>query len=301
MSLSRCKQPPGCCSPPVAPKPAKVRCVAARVASREMPVSLLLLNTQTLERRSPPSSPRNTYVAAGPQGSDEPTYEQVDKRVLSRVVMALFRKKMVVALGEDVPEKGYDGIISLTRKLNAPPLTPRDTQLKTIAILKSLFPAWLPPFFKAVFARFVPTFACQMNAIATALTCEWLMGKCTVNDVEVDGGELKKGHGVLVERCRYLEEAGCASICINSCKVPTQEFFKTDMGMNVTMTPNYDDFSCQFSFGKTPAIQALDPAFSSPCFQQCPSKRKPGSAVESSGCGGCPGIAPDSAKTSLVA
>ena len=23
-------------------------------------------------------------------------------------------------------------------------------------------------------------------------------------------------------RCRYLEEAGCASICINSCKVPTQ-------------------------------------------------------------------------------
>lgn len=28
--------------------------------------------------------------------------------------------------------------------------------------------------------------------------------------------------GVLVERCRYLEEAGCASICINSCKVPTQ-------------------------------------------------------------------------------
>mgnify|MGYP001807295156 CR=1 FL=1 len=30
------------------------------------------------------------------------------------------------------------------------------------------------------------------------------------------------GHGVLVERCRYLEQAGCASVCINSCKVPTQ-------------------------------------------------------------------------------
>jgi hypothetical protein len=30
------------------------------------------------------------------------------------------------------------------------------------------------------------------------------------------------GMGVLVERCRYLEEAGCASICLNSCKVPTQ-------------------------------------------------------------------------------
>jgi Beta-carotene isomerase D27-like, C-terminal len=31
-----------------------------------------------------------------------------------------------------------------------------------------------------------------------------------------------KMQGVLVERCRYLEQAGCASICINSCKVPTQ-------------------------------------------------------------------------------
>jgi hypothetical protein len=114
-------------------------------------------------------------------------------------------------------------------------------------------------------------------------------------------------------RCRYLEEAGCASICINSCKVPTQEFFAKDMcvrhgiiafqnwiwnwiwmhmhvsahvsvplpsplceqphrkqprldltlairptdtdlvdcsslcrGLPLTMTPNYDDFSCQF-------------------------------------------------------
>lgn len=99
--------------------------------------------------------------------------------------------------------------------------------------------------------------------------------------------------GVLVERCRYLEEAACASICggcgpeafkvgclldvaqhphlvscrrhhstrsqlkrpgcaaclragaVNSCKVPTQEFFARDMGLPLTMTPNYDDFSCQ--------------------------------------------------------
>lgn len=34
--------------------------------------------------------------------------------------------------------------------------------------------------------------------------------------------QLGVGMGVLVERCRYLEQSGCASICINSCKVPTQ-------------------------------------------------------------------------------
>ena len=36
-------------------------------------------------------------------------------------------------------------------------------------------------------------------------------------------------------RCRYLEETGCASICINSCKLPTQEFFARDMGLPLTM------------------------------------------------------------------
>ena len=119
------------------------------------------------------------------------------------------------------------------------------------------------------------------------MTCQWLMGECEVNDVEIDGGRMGAGHGVLVKRCasrgggraatqalgssclpsapwpclftspacplaavcppdgpcprpcprppcmwgalsccglcprrcRYLEEAACASVCINSCKV----------------------------------------------------------------------------------
>ena len=75
-------------------------------------------------------------------------------------------------------------------------------------------------------------------------------------------------------RCRYLEESGCASVCLNSCKVPTQEFFEKDMGLPLTMTPNYEDFSCQFSFGLIPKPQAEDDAFRTPCFAQCPSKRK---------------------------
>ena len=57
--------------------------------------------------------------------------------------------------------------------------------------------------------------------------------------------QVGKGYGVLVERCRYLEQSGCAAVCINSCKVPTQEFFAKNMGLQLTMTPNYEDFSCQ--------------------------------------------------------
>ena len=117
-------------------------------------------------------------------------------------------------------------------------------------------------------------FSCRLNAAATWATCQWLMGECEINDVEIDGGgSIGVGHGVLVKRCRYLEDTGCASICINSCKVPTQEFFMQDMGLPLTMEPNYETFECQFSFGRTPAEEAVDEAFTTPCFVGCPTAR----------------------------
>lgn len=54
----------------------------------------------------------------------------------------------------------------------------------------------------------------------------------------------------------------------------SQEFFEKDMGLPLTMTPNYEDFSCQFSFGLTPKPAASDEAFATPCFAQCPSKQR---------------------------
>lgn len=102
-----------------------------------------------------------------------------------------------------------------------------------------------------MFAQPIPALSNIMNAYVTMLTCQWLMGVCTVNDVELPSGEVghelseccssqlgrahpvlrcapplglqvKKSWGMKVERCRYLEAAGCASVCMNSCKVPTQ-------------------------------------------------------------------------------
>jgi hypothetical protein len=122
-------------------------------------------------------------------------------------------------------------------------------------------------------ARPFPWLASRLNAFATLVTCQWLMGPSKLNDVEIDGGKVSgrvlsstilipvrlleglsqpylhmqegKGFGVLVDRCRYLEQSGCAAVCVNSCKVPTQEFFATKMGLPLTMTPNYENLSCQ--------------------------------------------------------
>lgn len=202
----------------------------------------------------------------------KPSYDAIDAQPLNQLVYGLFRRKMVAALDDkDSGMEGYDGIVDLTRRLNALG-SPRQTQVLTRKILNSLFPSWLPPAFKVMFARPLPDISCRLNAYATWLTCQWLMGACEVNAVEVDGGDVKEGYGVLVKRCRYLEESGCVGVCINSCKVPTQEFFEKDMGLPLTMEPNYETFECQFSFGKTPPPPEEDEAFASPCFSQCGNK-----------------------------
>ncbi|MEW5303291.1 MAG: hypothetical protein WDW36_005997 [Sanguina aurantia] len=161
---------------------------------------------------------------------------------------------MVSAIGQDSKLGGFAAIIDLTRTLNRKFSAPGATQAATRQILKSLFPSWLPAAFKVMFSQPFREFSCRLNAFATFLTCQWLMGPCKVNDIEIDGGSIGVGHGVLVERCRYLEQAGCAAICTNSCKLPTQEFFAKDMGLPLEMVPNYEDYSCQFSFGKTPSL-----------------------------------------------
>eukprot|EP00873_Tetraselmis_striata_P028438 jgi/Tetstr1/448702/TSEL_035941.t1 len=208
-------------------------------------------------------------------GDAMPDYTAIDAAPLNRAVMTLFRRKMAAAVGEDSALPGYDGIVELTWMLNTKYPSAPATQQATLGILLSLMPSWLPGVFKVMFAQPLPALSNIMNAYVTMLTCQWLMGRCTVNDVELPSGEVKRRWGMKVERCRYLESAGCASVCMNSCKVPTQTFFKDAMGMDLTMTPNYDDFSCQFSFGLKPPPQAEDPAFAAPCFGQCPRKAVP--------------------------
>ena len=108
-----------------------------------------------------------------------------------------------------------------------------------------------------------------MNAWATWVAGVWLMGECEINDVETDVG-FGPGQGLLVKRCRFLEESGCASVCVNLCKIPTQNFFLQDMGLPLTMTPNYETYECQFAFGRTPSLEEEIEARNTPCLSRCP-------------------------------
>ncbi len=53
---------------------------------------------------------------------------------------------------------------------------------------------------QAMISKPIPERACQLNAWVTALTCQWLMGPCKVNDVESSDGRILKAQGVQIER-----------------------------------------------------------------------------------------------------
>lgn len=53
--------------------------------------------------------------------------------------------------------------------------------------------------------------------------------------VEVDIGDKKLRSGVQIEKCRYLETSGCTGLCVNSCKMPTQYFFTTELGYDLPL------------------------------------------------------------------
>nr|MCU0567982.1 DUF4033 domain-containing protein [Oculatellaceae cyanobacterium Prado106] len=71
--------------------------------------------------------------------------------------------------------------------------------------------------------------------------------------------------GVHIQKCRYLEQSGCVGTCINLCKLPTQTFFMEKFGIPLTMTPNFEDLSCEMVFGQVPPALETEEAYTQAC------------------------------------
>ena len=143
-------------------------------------------------------------------------------------------------------------------------------------MLVRLFPSWLLPAFKIMFANPLPTFSAYMNCWVTHYTTKWLMGNSTVSNLELKDQldsngipKIAKDQLLTIEKCRFLEEAGCVRTCIHSCKLATQSFFLEDMGIPVTLRPNFSDLSCRFEFGNHPLPIEDDEELNVPCFEHC--------------------------------
>ncbi|GLT42649.1 hypothetical protein SLA2020_166390 [Shorea laevis] len=191
--------------------------------------------------------------------------------ILDNFFLNSFRNKLAHEVGWDSEKPGYDGMIELAKGLLMKSTNKSDASAAAVRILKSFFPPLLLELYKAVIAPIHGgKVAAIMVARVTVLTCQWLMGNCSVNSVDLPDGSSCES-GVFVERCKYLEESKCVGVCINTCKLPTQTFFKDCMGVPLLMEPNFSDYSCQFKFGILPSPSPeQDTALKEPCLEICP-------------------------------
>jgi hypothetical protein len=191
--------------------------------------------------------------------------------LFDRLFIALFRRKMAKALGERSDLKGYAGFVDLSKKMMEG-RTAQEQQAIVAIVLQSLVPG---PVLALIRTLFNPTpLVCELNAWFATVLFEWLVGPCTVKPVEIstaDGQTRIQNSGVHIEKCRYLEESRCVGLCVNLCKMPTQRFFTEGFGIPLTMTPNFEDLSCEMVFGQVPPPLETEAVYQQPCLaQDCP-------------------------------
>jgi len=190
--------------------------------------------------------------------------------LVDRAFIWLFSRKMSKALGKGVSQAGYDGFVELSKQIMAG-RNARQQQETVAVVLQSLVPA---PILYSIRTLFSPTkLVCELNAWFATVLFEWLVGPCEVKTVEVsaESGELRQQKsGVHIKKCRYLENSRCVGMCINMCKLPTQEFFTQKFGIPLTMTPNFEDFSCEMVFGQVAPPLEKEDCYQEPCLvNQC--------------------------------
>jgi hypothetical protein len=191
--------------------------------------------------------------------------------LFDRLFIALFRRKMAKALGQRSALKGYAGFVDLSKKMMEG-RSAQEQQAIVAIVLQSLVPG---PVLALIRTLFNPTpLVCELNAWFATVLFEWLVGPCTVKPVEIvtaDGQTRTQNSGVHIQKCRYLEESRCVGLCVNLCKMPTQRFFTEGFGIPLTMTPNFEDLSCEMVFGQVPPPLETEAVYQQPCLaQDCP-------------------------------
>lgn len=208
---------------------------------------------------------------------------------LDALALKLFARALARELESDV-EGTFDDVRDACLRLVRESGSATRTRARASRILRSLAPEWAFGAFASALRMFPGWFVARHAAAVTPALMYWLVGEAEVNDggegltyegggtaptsafAAVFGGDTASAgykQGVLLKRCRVLEETGCAAVCANVCKHPTQKFFTEEIGLPMTMTPNYETFECQFTYGATPSPVSEDAAFKTPCFRQC--------------------------------
>ena len=206
------------------------------------------------------------------------------ENILDVVLLAIFRNLVTKNTnGVSSDKKGIDGLLEQGRTFMLQPGQTAEAQHKMVSdTLAGLMTPVLPPFFRIFMSGIVPNigtkwdgkqigpwfYAPWLTTIVTPVFFGFLVGPSYPNRRK--DGQLG---GLVVEKCKFLQESGCKGLCLHQCKLPAQEFFEKGLGLSLTVSPNFQTQECQWSFGETPLPPKEDESFPTGCLTGCDSRK----------------------------
>lgn len=112
----------------------------------------------------------------------------------------------------------------------------------------------------------VPPWAPFLTSIVAPFAFGFLVGPSRVNR-RADG---QRG-GLVVDKCKFLQESNCKGLCLHSCKLPAQQLFD-DFGVPLYVKPNFQTQECQWSWGVEAPAPDQDPSWPTGCITSCPTR-----------------------------
>mmetsp|Transcript_24830 Transcript_24830/g.68766 ORF Transcript_24830/g.68766 Transcript_24830/m.68766 type:complete len:441 (+) Transcript_24830:51-1373(+) len=203
---------------------------------------------------------------------------------LDSLLLSLFRKLVTKHTGGVTSDQpGLTGLLEQGRTyMLQEGQTPEAQHKMVYNTLGSLMTPALPPFYRIFMSGIVPKVNSQwdgkqlgpwfyapfLTSVVTPLFFAFLVGPSRPNFRQ--DGQLG---GLVVEKCQFLQESGCKGLCLHQCKLPAQQFFAEELGLPLTVKPNFVTQECQWSFGEEPLPPAQDESFPDGCLSGCPSRK----------------------------
>jgi len=173
--------------------------------------------------------------------------QQVEDNLFMLFMIGAFRLAMGNMAGWQSPlpffavGDSYSGLVDVSRRLFAD--SQADTAERVVGVLRQ-FPTQ-PQLLGG------DKLSCEVLGALTPLLFPFLVGTCLLEDWETSSGE--RWHSkVVIERCRFLETAACKGMCVGLCKQPTERFFNEELGLPLTMEPDFENCSCTMTWGAAP-------------------------------------------------
>jgi beta-carotene isomerase len=204
--------------------------------------------------------------------------------ILDKILLSIFRKLVAKNTGGVTSDQeGINGLLEQGRTFMLQEGQTPEAQHKMVSdTLGGLMTPVLPPFYRIFMTGIVPKlgtdydgkqigpwfYAPFLTSFVTPTFFGFLVGPSKPNRRK--DGELG---GLVVEKCKFLQESGCKGMCLHQCKLPAQQFFQEELGLPLTVSPNFVTQECQWSFGETPLPPKEDPSFPKGCLVGCESRK----------------------------